>query len=114
MLRLGQQHFARLSAERMRQLATLPDHPVLTAAANQRRRETRTTQRAFELAWERDHPGPVDRGAFARDVAPLPPGVSATAIARATGLSVSYCADIKKGVRVPHPKWWPMLAGVAK
>jgi len=25
---------------------------------------------------------------------------------RATGLSVGYCALIRRGLRVPHPRWW--------
>ena len=27
-------------------------------------------------------------------------------LARATGLSVAYCRQVKKGAVTPHPMWW--------
>jgi hypothetical protein len=108
---LGQIHeqFALASSERMRRFAGRPDHPGLTAEANRKRSEKRRTQRAEELAWDREHPEPVDRELFAREVAPRLQSLSARALARATGLSVSYCAKVKGGERVPHPMWWAKL-----
>ena len=35
--------------------------------------------------------------------------VSLGAMRRATGLSLSYCAQIKQGQRVPHPRYWQPL-----
>jgi hypothetical protein len=112
---LGQIHeqFAVASSERMRRLAGRPDHPGLTPAANRKRSEKRRAQRAEELAWDRDHPEPVDRAWFVREVAPTLSTLSAHAIARATGLSVSHCAKVKNGERVPHSMWWAALRQVA-
>jgi hypothetical protein len=62
-----------------------------------------------ELAWERKHSEPVDREWFTREVVPALSGVSAGALARATGLSVSQCAKVKKGERVPHPMRWEAI-----
>lgn len=25
---------------------------------------------------------------------------------------VSYCAEIKRGERVPHPRWWPVMRDI--
>jgi hypothetical protein len=61
------------------------------------------------MAWEREHPEPADRDWFAREVAPRLQDLSASAIARATGLSVSHCEKVKKGERVPHPMRWAGL-----
>lgn len=108
---LGQVHenFARASSDRMKRLAASPNHPALTEAANQRRRTTRAEQMAAQRTWEQDHPEPIDGDSFtAETVGNLAP-VSARAISRATGLSVSYCAAIKRGERVPHPRWWATL-----
>ena len=50
---------------------------------------------------------------FMSDIAPGLASTSALAIARATGLSASYCGEIKRGERVPHPRWWAALRQVA-
>ncbi len=88
-------------------------HPGLTAEANAKRSETRKAQRAAELAWEGEHPGPPDLEYFKTAIAPRLEAMSAGAISRATGLSVAYCAEVKRGERVPHPRWWDTLAASA-
>jgi hypothetical protein len=111
---LAQVHvgFAAESSKRMRKYDRT-NHPGLTPEANRKRSEARKRQRAEELAWEREHPGAVDREQFRRDVAPRLADLSARAIARVTGLSVSYCAKVKKGERVPHQMWWGTLSALA-
>jgi hypothetical protein len=111
---LGQIHeqFAARSSERMRQFAGRSDHPGLTPEANRKRSEKRRVQRAAELAWDKEQPQPVDRERFVREVAPMLSGVSARALARVTGLSVSHCVKVKKGERVPHLRLWGMLAQI--
>lgn len=86
------------------------NHPGLTPEANRKRSETRKRQRAEELAWEREHPDQVDHDWFAKEVAPRLAALSPSAIARATGLSVSHWVKVRKGERLPHPRWWPILA----
>lgn len=109
---LAQTHvqFAAAGSERLRRLAREPNHPARSPEARRRQSATRSRQRAAELAWEREHPEPVDRERFAREIAPGLAQISARAMARATGLSVSYCVGIKRGERVPHPRWWEILA----
>jgi len=46
---------------------------------------------------------------FTAEVLPKLEAVSARALSSATGLSVSYCAEVKRGERVPHPRWWAAL-----
>lgn len=101
-----QEQFVAASSERMRRLAQDGEHPARTAAANDRRRATRAARHKEELAWELEHPEPGDRGRFENEILAGLQGVSAGAIARATGLSVGYCAQIKRGMWVPHPRWW--------
>lgn len=66
-----------------------------------------------ELDWDRAHPQQVDCAWFASEVVPKLQDLSANALARATGLSVSHCAKVKKGERVPHPMWWEALRRTA-
>jgi hypothetical protein len=62
------------------------------------------------VAWEREHgETETDTAAFRREVLPLLQGATLTAMRRATGLSLSYCAQIKQGQRVPHARYWQPL-----
>jgi hypothetical protein len=46
---------------------------------------------------------------FRQELLPKLAQQSAREIARATGMSVSYCAKIRRGEVVPHPRWWAVL-----
>lgn len=98
----------------MRRLAATDGHPAQAVDANERRRSTRREQRAAELAWEAEHPEPADRTMFQREVLPRLQCVSARGLSRATGLSVAYCAQVKRGERVPHPRWWATLESLGR
>lgn len=63
-----------------------------------------------ENAWNAEHPERADPEVFRRDVLPAIEGVPLSELARRTGLSVSYCGLIRRGVEVPHERWWEKLA----
>jgi CRISPR-associated endonuclease Cas1 len=46
---------------------------------------------------------------FRRLILPKLAGIQPAALARATGLSPGYCAEIRDGKRVPHPRHWVAL-----
>jgi CRISPR-associated endonuclease Cas1 len=104
--------FGAASSERMRRLAQEPDHPAQTKKANAKRSATRKAQRAAELAWDAEHQESPDPEWYASEVFPSLSRASARSIARATGLSVSYCAQLQRGERVAHPRWWQVLRGL--
>jgi CRISPR-associated endonuclease Cas1 len=62
--------------------------------------------------WQRIHPWPKDSGEFEREILPALAGVPARSLAEATGLSVGYCRQVKKGAVTPHPMWWEALRTV--
>jgi CRISPR-associated endonuclease Cas1 len=71
------------------------------------------TQRGRAVAradWEREHaaavPGP---DVFRNDILPTLQDKPLSAIVRATGLSLYYCSQIRRGLRVPHPMYWKAL-----
>ena len=98
------------SSQRMKRLAAMPGHPAHTPEANERRRQTRTEQRRAELTWERENREPPNREWFTVEVLPRLQQKSARELAELTGMSVGYCAAIRRGERVPHPRWWELLA----
>ena len=97
------------SSLRMKRLAAMPGHPAHTPEANERRRQTRTEQRRAEIAWELEHPDPPDPELFIHDVLPGLMRRSTREVATVTGMSMGYCAQIIRGVRVPHARWWAKL-----
>lgn len=65
-----------------------------------------------ENEWNAAHPERPGSDDFRRDVLPAIQGVSLGELARRTGLSIAYCARIRRGEEVPHPRWWTILAPV--
>lgn len=57
-----------------------------------------------------DRPSPSE---FTEEILPRLRGASAAPMARATGLSSTYCLLIRKGKKVPHPRHWEALRKVA-
>lgn len=74
------------------------------AARRRGRRNSETLQLNFE--WERTNPGGADFHEFEQEIAPNLRSVSLSDLVRATGLSQPYCAMIRRGGRVPHPRHW--------
>jgi len=62
-------------------------------------------------AWDRDHERP-DPEVFVREILPELQGIPLRKLAQATGLSIQHCGLIRRGLRVPHPRHWEMLAGL--
>lgn len=85
-------------------------NPATTDEAQRRRSVTMKNRRAVRLAWEREHDGEVfDPEVFRSEILPQLRNVRTIDLSRLTGLSVPYCALIKKGNRVPHPMHWIRL-----
>jgi CRISPR-associated endonuclease Cas1 len=74
------------------------------------KRGAATAKRKRELAdWEQQYGKLVDLSAFAREVLPLIREVPLSRLVRATGLSLRYCSQIRRGEKVPHPRHWEAL-----
>jgi len=95
---------AALRRQRAQGIEALDDEARAQLGARQRERQ------AEENAWNEAHPERPDPEAFRRDVLPAIHGVPLRELARRTGLSVSYCGLIRRGVEVPHARWWGALA----
>jgi CRISPR-associated endonuclease Cas1 len=80
-----------------------PTHGAQAAA----RRGASTAKRKRELAqWEQQHGKLVDLSAFEREILPLIREAPLSQLVSATGLSLRYCSQIRRGERVPHPRHW--------
>jgi hypothetical protein len=68
-----------------------------------RRRQLETAE------WGRQYGKPVDLSAFQRDILPHIQEVPLSRLVKATGLSLRYCSQIRRGEKVPHPRHWEAL-----
>lgn len=93
------------SLRRLRESGVEP----LTAGARAQLARRQTDRQREENAWNAEHPQRADREAFRREVLPGIQGVPLRELARRTGLSVPYCARIRRGEEVPHERWWTQL-----
>jgi hypothetical protein len=82
-----------------------PSHGGRAALA---RGATQSVRRRDELAWRGV---PTDPAAFARDVLPAIALVPLGVLCERTGLSIRYVSLIRRGLRVPHRRWWAALTG---
>jgi CRISPR-associated endonuclease Cas1 len=83
--------------------------PAASDTAKAKLHDSLRRRRAEESAWDRDNPQVSDPTVFRRDVLPLIRGVPVRQLAAMTGLSVGYCALVRRGLRTPHARWWETL-----
>lgn len=70
-------------------------------------------RRQRELAaWEAANEKPAEE-TYRREILPLVEKATIPQLMKVTGLSVTYCADIRKG-RVPHPRHWEAIANIVR
>lgn len=96
--RSGPAALARMRAEGHDPSAT-PEARRKIGASNLRHSERRA-------AWEMEHPVHPPPGEFTERILPRIQGIPLRAISDATGLSLTQCARIRKGLAVPHPMHW--------
>jgi len=84
--------------------------PAHGGAARKRRADT--MHRRHREATENKDREPAQPNQFEREILPAIQNVPLRRLAEATGLSLSYCALIRAGERVPRPRHWQALARV--
>ena len=87
--------------------------PRRSADVNRARGEAISDGHRRNRSWAREHPGQRDEAWFKREIAPKLDAFSLKEIAEATGLSLAACSRIRAGAKVPHPRHWSALAGLA-
>ena len=83
-----------------------PVNPAARAKISARQRERQREENDWKAAYP-ERPRPET---FRTDVLARIQSVSLGELARRTGLSVAYCARIKRGEEVPHLRRWSLLA----
>jgi CRISPR-associated endonuclease Cas1 len=81
--------------------------------AGRRRAASNVARKAAVREWEERHGKLVDLSAFAREILPLIQSVPLSGLQRATGLSLRYVSQIRRGEKTPHPRHWDALSEAA-
>jgi CRISPR-associated endonuclease Cas1 len=79
-----------------------------------RRGRTNQERKAAVRAWDEQFGKLVDLSAFDREILPQIQQVSLSWLCRATGLSLRYISQVRRGERRPHPRHWQALASAAQ
>lgn len=83
--------------------------PAHGGEAGRRRGERNAAKLRANAAWKRRNPGVVEPDTYTREIGPKLGAISLAVLMKATGLSRPYCAMIRRGARVPHPRHWEAL-----
>jgi len=104
-----EQRFSGSGIRRLAQLAAERRDPTHGGQAADRRGQTIADRKQAIREWERQFGKVVDLTAFEREILPLIREVSLSPLVKATGLSLRYCSQIRRGEKVPHPRRWARL-----
>jgi hypothetical protein len=108
-------NFTAAGPAKMAELRAEGRDPSKTADALGKLAATQRGRATTRAAWDAEHGGAApDAEVFRLEVLPRLERVSLTAMRKTTGLSLTYCAQIKRGERVPHASYWVPLAALAK
>lgn len=108
------EHFVSSGIAGLRRLRQAGKDPLRSAAARKKVADARRRIHAEQVEWERSHGAPSDPALFARDILPAIREVPVRRLAKITGLSVNYCATIRRGERTPHARWWSAFGDAAR
>lgn len=107
--------FSATGRAKLQEMRASGTDPSQMGAAAEGRRLIMKQRRREEAEWEAEHTDmEIDEAAFANEVLPRLQGLSLSVITAHTGLSQQYCSLIRRGLKVPHPRHWPMFAALIK
>lgn len=89
------------------------EDPAHDAPARAKVGATQARRHREENEWDAAHAERPDLAIYRGQIRPILASVSISRIARDTGLSLAYCARIKRGGAIPHARWWEMLRRTA-
>ncbi len=101
---------ARLS--KLSELRNAGVDPAHGGTAASRRGTTNSGHQRAVATWNEENDRP-DPKVFTKVILPGLRGVRVADMAEATGLTPGYCSFIRRGIKIPHPRHWPVLADLA-
>jgi CRISPR-associated endonuclease Cas1 len=117
---LRQQHARQHAAFQASGLAALAarkkqgDDPTHGGDAAARRGRSIAASKVEIAEWEARYGKLLDPTAFQRDILPRLQGIPLRRLMDATGLSLRYCSQIRRGEKTPHPRHWDALRRLAQ
>jgi len=97
---------------KLAQLAAQGADPTHGGQAAKRRGQTIAARKQAIRDWERQFGKVVDLTIFEREILPLIRDVPLSRLTKATGLSLRYVSQIRRGEKTPHQRHWQALRSV--
>lgn len=88
--------------------------PTHTPEAEQKRGATIAERKRQIREWEAQYGRVVDLTVFRDEILPLIQDVPLSRLVRATGLSLRYCSQVRRGEKTPHPRHWETFRVAAR
>jgi hypothetical protein len=88
--------------------------PTHGGQAARRRGQSIAERKRAIREWEEAFGKVVDLTVFEREILPLIQEVPLRRLMKATGLSLRYCSQIRRGEKVPHPRHSKAFAAVTR
>jgi CRISPR-associated endonuclease Cas1 len=108
------QRFSGSGLAKLERLRAEGQDPTHAGRAAEKRGASNVKRKAELAEWEQQYGKLVDLSAFEREVLPLIQNVPLSRLVKATGLSLRYVSQIRRGERTPHPRHWGALKMVAR
>ncbi|MFL5961683.1 MAG: CRISPR-associated endonuclease Cas1 [Gaiellaceae bacterium] len=87
--------------------------PTHTPEAERKRGATIADRKREIREWEAQYGRVIDLTVFSDQILPLIEAVPLSRLVRATGLSLRYCSQVRRGEKTPHPRHWDALRASA-
>jgi hypothetical protein len=94
---------------RLAELRAAGRDPSQERAARRERGQKNSQHMTLQADWEAKNGIDADPEVFRREILPRLQGIPLGVMAKATGLSQSYCSSIRRGELVPHYRHWQAL-----
>jgi hypothetical protein len=101
-----EQRFAGSGLAKLEQLKADGQDPTHGGEARAKRGSTNARRKAELREWEQQYGKLVDLSTFEREILPQIQDVPLSRLVKATGLSLRYVSQIRRGEKAPHPRHW--------
>jgi len=88
--------------------------PAHGGQAAQKRGKRIVRQIRARLGWNKMQQIEPDVHVFRQEILPRLRDISLSTLASETGFSLGYCSFIRRGIRIPHPRWWNILRNLGQ
>jgi CRISPR-associated protein Cas1 len=105
--------FSESGRSRLTEMRAMGREPSKGGEARRKLGEKNSQHMKDQAVWDAEDQSEAVPEVFRREILPGLQAVSLSTMASATGLSEGYCSFVRRGIKVPHLRHWPILMQIA-